>query len=260
MPSTVIPLKVLTEQVAEAIDGRRVRSAVFTTFSFDPGFFEINILPVLFDQPFSQPDKVRRLQLEDALRAIDHVAVYYDRRALAQDGEPAQLDYRRLDVSRTTGYFHPKVVLLLVDDRHEGEEAAHSDEEGCEPIRQALIVAILSANLTRAGWWENVECAHVEEIKDRDVDDERCSFRPDLLSLIRRIRQSASDSDNQTALDEISEFGVCTSLPTTPHLVVGRSACRVGVRPSLNRSWAQRSRPVVQAGRRAFPGDESVVD
>ena len=55
-------------------------------------------------------------------------------------------------------------------------------------------------------------------------------------------------------------IGVCTSLPTTPHLVVGRSACRVGVRPSLNRSWAQRSRPVVRAGRRAFPGDESVVD
>ena len=27
-----------------------------------------------------------------------------------------------------------------------------------------------------------------------------------------------------------------------------------------DRSWAQRSRPVVQAGRRAFPGDESVVD
>ena len=175
--------------MAEAIDGRRVRRAVFTTFSFDPGFFEINILPVLFDQPFSQPDKVRRLQLEDALRTIDHVAVYYDRRALTQDGEPAQLDYRRLDVSRTTGYFHPKVVLLLVDDRHEGEGTAHSYKEGDEPIRQALIVAILSANLTRAGWWENVECAHVEEIKDRDVDDERCSFRPDLLSLIRRIRQ-----------------------------------------------------------------------
>ena len=58
----------------------------------------------------------------------------------------------------------------------------------------------------------------------------------------------------------IAGFGVCTSLPTTPHLVVGRSACRVGVGPSLNRSWAQRSRPVVQAGRRAFPGDESVVD
>ena len=61
-------------------------------------------------------------------------------------------------------------------------------------------------------------------------------------------------------LDKIAAIDVCTSLPTTPHLVVGRSACRVGVGPSLNRSWAQRSRPVVQAGRRAFPGDESVVD
>ena len=104
MQSAAIPMKVLTEQVAEAIDGRRVRSAVFTTFSFDPRFFELNILPVLFDQPFSQPDKVRSLQLEDALRMVDHLAVYYDRRALAQDGEPAQLDYRRLDVSRSTGY------------------------------------------------------------------------------------------------------------------------------------------------------------
>ena len=65
------------------------------------------------------------------------------------------------------------------------------------------------------------------------------------------------DSPDQIRFDAI---GVCTSLPTTPHLVVGRSACRVGVGPSLNRSWAQRSRPVVQAGRRAFPGDESVVD
>ena len=206
MPSTIIPLKVLAEQVAEAIGGRRVRSAVFTTFSFDPGFFEINILPVLFDQPFSQPDKVRRLQLEDALRTMDHLAVYYDRRALAQDGEPAQLDYRRLDVSRRTGYFHPKVVLLLVEDRHDDDEAASDDEEGTKPVRLALVVGIFSANLTRAGWWENVECAHIEEIKDRDVDDERRAFRPDLLSLVRRVRQSAIDSDDQTALDQISEF------------------------------------------------------
>ena len=199
-------MKVLTEKVAEAIDGRRVRSAVFTTFSFDPGFFELNILPALFDQPFSQPDKVRRLQLEDALRTVDHLAVYYDRRALAQDGEPAQLDYRRLDVSRRTGYFHPKVILLLVDEHHEAVGKATDDGSDAEPVRQALVVGILSANLTRAGWWENVECAHIEEIKDRDINDGRCSFRPDLLSLIRRFRQSAADADDQSALDEINAF------------------------------------------------------
>lgn len=206
MQATAIPMKVLTEQVAEAINSRRVRSAVFTTFSFDPGFFELNILPVLFDQPFSQPDKVRRLQLEDALRTVDHLAVYYDRRALAQDGEPAQLDYRRLDVSRHTGYFHPKVILLLVEERHEAGGDAADDGRQVEAARQTLVVGILSANLTRAGWWENVECAHIEEISDRDANDQPCQFLPDLLALVQRIRQSASGDDDQSALDKINAF------------------------------------------------------
>lgn len=206
MQSAVIPMRVLTEQVADAIKGRRVRTGVFTTFSFDPGFFELNILPVLFDQPFSQPDKVRRLQLEDALRTIDHLAVYYDRRALAQDGEPAQLDYRRLDVSRHTGYFHPKVILLLVDEHDEAGGAQSDNGRDAEPARQALIIGILSANLTRAGWWENVECAHIEEIKDRDIHDEQDSFRLDLLPLLQQVRESASDGDDQSALDRIIAF------------------------------------------------------
>ena len=59
---------------------------------------------------------------------------------------------------------------------------------------------------------------------------------------------------------KISVIGVCTSLPTTPYLVVGWCACRVRVGPSLNRWWGQRPRLVAQAGRRAFPGDGSVVD
>lgn len=206
MSSSVIPLKVLTEQLSEAIGGRHVKSAVFTTFSFDPGFFELNILPVLFDRPFSQPEKVRRLQLEDALGTIDHLAVYYDRRALAQDGEPAQLDYRRLDVSRRTGYFHPKVILLLVQERNSNDNANSRNGSELATTQMALIVGILSANLTRAGWWENVECAHIEEIKDRAVDRERCSFRSDLLSIIRRIRHSASHTDDQSALETIRVF------------------------------------------------------
>ena len=96
--------------------------------------------------------------------------------------------------------------------------------------------------------------------------------RPSTLSFLTGLQHSAMGgmkNNRNTAPEEVlmiqehlhnAGFGVCTSLPTTPHLVVGRSACRVGVGPSLNRSWAQRSRPVVQAGRRAFPGDESVVD
>ncbi len=180
--------------------GAACAQGVFTTFTFDPAFFELQVLPLLFpDSSFSQPDKVRRAQLDDALRTVEHLAVYYDRHALAQDGEPAQLDYRRIDVGRRTGCFHPKVVLLLVDDHHD-------EDEPIKPVRQALIVGLLSANLTRAGWWENLECAHLDEIKDWEVDDEPCAFRADLLALILLIRKSAQEGDDQRALDRIHEF------------------------------------------------------
>ena len=190
-------MEVLSRRLGDAIDGRRLRAGVFTTFSFDPAFFELHVLPLLFpDYSFSQPNKVRRAQLDDALRTVEPLAVYYDRQALAQDSEPAQLGYRRIDVGRRTGRFHPKVLLLLVDDHH--QEA--------EPVRRALIVGVLSANLTRAGWWENLECAHLDEIKDREVDGQPCAFRTDLLALIQLIKRSAREDDDQSALDRIHEF------------------------------------------------------
>ena len=197
MSSATVPMEVLSRQLGDAIDGRRLRAGVFTTFSFDPAFFELQVLPLLFpNYSFSQPDKVRRAQLDDALRTVEPLAVYYDRQALAQDSEPAQLGYRRIDVGRRTGCFHPKVLLLLVDDHH--------DED--DPVRQALVVGLLSANLTRAGWWENLECAHLDELKDWEVDDEPCAFRTDLLALIQLIKRSAREDDDQRALDRIRDF------------------------------------------------------
>ena len=94
MSAGTIPMEVLSRRLGDAIDGRRLRVGVFTTFSFDPAFFELQVLPLLFpDYSFSQPDKVRRAQLDDALRTVEPLAVYYDRQALAQDSEPAQLGY-----------------------------------------------------------------------------------------------------------------------------------------------------------------------
>ena len=205
-----VPTAVLSQRLSEAIAGRRVRVAVFTTFTFDPAFFELHILPALFDQSFSQVDKIRRIQLEDALFGVDEIAVYYDRSALAQEGEPAQLDYRRIDVRRATGCFHPKIVLLLVDD------PTGADEGDDFPAHfPSLIVGILSANLTRGGWWENIECAHLEEIKDRDWRDvrvgersrpRRCPFRRDLLHLLRRISATVDPGEDESAIGRIRDF------------------------------------------------------
>lgn len=200
MSSDRFPTDVLSQALAEAIGGRRVRAGVFTTFSFDPGFFEINVLPLLFDQSFSQVDKVRRIQLEDALRDVEELAVYYDRRALAQNGEPAQLDYGRIDVSRATGVFHPKLILLLVESVM-GSNGARDEEP-----EQSLLVGIQSANLTRAGWWDNLECGHFEEIHSLSVSDDRIPFRKDLLSLVLQVRRSSPDDEEHRALDRIHRF------------------------------------------------------
>ena len=195
------PEAVLSLQLVEAVRGRHLRSAVFTTFNFDPGFFELQVLPLLFSQSFSQVDKVRLLQLEVALRDVDHLAVYYDRGALSQDAEPARLDYRRIDVRQATGVFHPKLAFLLLDEPNEpGNDMSEMRQY------QSLLVACLSANLSRAGWWENIECAHIEEIQDRDRAPERVPYRRDLLGVLRRIRACAAEGDDHHALDAVHAF------------------------------------------------------
>ena len=199
MASKHIPQKVLSQQLGKEIDGRRVRTAVFTTYTFDPGFFELHILPVLFDKPFHQVEKVRRIQMEDAVRSLDEIAVYYDRTALSQEALPAQLDFRRIDVRRATGAFHPKLILLLVENHPDNGEDPDPDDFG-------LIVAALSANLTRAGWWENVETGHIDEILDRDYYDSRTSFRKDILSMIQRLKGCCGKDEEHLALDRIHDF------------------------------------------------------
>jgi hypothetical protein len=187
--SGIIPTRILSDALQAKIKGRRIRAAVFTTFSFDPGFFEEEVLPVLFEQSFSHVPKLRLIQLEEALRTIDQVAVYYDRRALVTTSSSASLDVSRIPISRTTGYFHPKMILLFVTGRDEGEP-------------NALIVAVMSSNLTRAGWWENVECACLYEFAEWS----RCSIRKDLLDLFARIKKEEVAGESHDALEAIRAF------------------------------------------------------
>lgn len=188
MESNSIPQKVLFDELRRVIGPRTVRTAVFFTFQFDPEFFETEILPVLFDQSLSHAAPVRLLQLEEALRQLEGMAVYYDSRALSPDAKPARLDYARIGLTRATGYFHPKNVFLLVRE--------------AETERDSLIVATLSANLTRAGWWENVEAAHIEEI----AQDALSTLRDDLMSLLNRIKVEDRMGSDHAVLETIHKF------------------------------------------------------
>jgi len=153
-----IPRSILSEHFQEQVGDRRLVSAVFVTYRFDPAFFEQEVLPVFLDIPLSHASKIRLVQLEDALREIPvGVAVYYDQNGL-ESGDSAKLDVRRSAVRFKDGFiFHPKNVFVLVE-KKEPEEDGHR--------ARALFVACMSANLTRAGWWENVEVCHTEEIQE----------------------------------------------------------------------------------------------
>ncbi len=236
----MIPQQVLSDALKEKIAKRRVRAAVFTTYTFDPGFFELHVLPLLFDAPFSQIEKVKRLRLEDELRTIEDVAVYYDRTALSQDATPPQLDFRRIDVRRSTGVFHPKLILVLVENLE--DEADREAEYSRGPL--SLIVGTLSANLTRAGWWENVETGHFEEIPAVDRDDGVCPFRPDVLALIQRMKSLAPPNEDHSALDRIHEFlrhDTSTARSVT-HRSMGKYRTRLYVGQAALPDWLEELR------------------
>ena len=190
----VIPHAVLSEQLQERIGGRRIVAAVFLSFQFDPGFFEQEILPVLLDVPLSHAKLVRLIQLDDSLRACaGKVAVYYDANALVGGADSAKLDVRRIPIRVETGVFHPKNVLLLL-------EKPEADDEG-HRVR-SLLIGAMSANITRAGWWENVEACHFEEI----AEDENTRLKDDLLDLLRDLRRRAPEGIEHEAVEEVIGF------------------------------------------------------
>ena len=193
------PKRVLSDEISKAITGRRVIAAVFTTYTFDPEFFELEILPILFEGRFrggfSHVEKVRLVQLEECLRDLADVAVFYDRSGLVDNARSARLDFRRIDVGRT-GIFHPKLVLVLVE---------NPASEGSEPT-QSLIAATLSANLTRAGWWESVETGHVEVLNSASATNRRCTFRQDLLDALRAVASTARTEDQGGAIETVRRF------------------------------------------------------
>jgi hypothetical protein len=191
-----VPHKVLSEAVADAVAGRRLVAAAFLTYEFDPGFFEQEILPVLLDLPRGPTRNLKLAMLEDVLaRPERHIAVYYDRNGIREsDSGPARLDIRRIPVHVRTGIFHPKNLFALV----ESARAPGSDE----PPQQALIVVAGSANLTRSGWWRNVEVGHIEEI----LSGARTRLSEGLGQLIEwMLKQGPKDTDH-TALKKIQKF------------------------------------------------------
>ncbi len=211
----------LSEHLQKRIAGRRAVAGVFLTYQYEPAFFEQDLLPVLLGASASHASTIRRMQVEEALRASGaEFAVYYDADALViSDEGSAWQDIRRIPVRITNGCFHPKNFFLLVQDA--------TAPLGAGPT--ALLVGCMSANLTRAGWWRNVEVAHFEEIAAGD----RTRMRDSLLAFLHAVpawARSAVTGDHsplrrvQAFLSNCRQIGQRSrNGKVLPHFVGGRS-------------------------------------
>lgn len=187
MMASPIEQKALCDALRDAIGDSHVEAALFTTYTFDPSFFEENVLPVLWDKTLSHNVRARLAEMErELLKMNTDIAVYYDRAGLDTSASPLlRVKYHGIVRKRGTR-FHPKVVLALV--AKDGE--------------RRLLVCVSSANLTEAGYFTNLECAHIEEI----YENGKCSFREELRTFLQNIRRSVPPETENAAIDAISRF------------------------------------------------------
>jgi hypothetical protein len=83
-------------------------------------------------------------------------------------------------VRHRTGIFHPNNVFVLVEDSEPVEDGHR---------QQALIVASMSAKLTRPGRQENVQLFHSEEIAEADST----RLREDLIRFFEGLERRVGD-------------------------------------------------------------------
>ena len=143
---------ILGEKLKEEIGGQKVIAAFFTSFNFDPDFFENYLLPLFLpDVPFGD-NKIQNTILWKKFQSeLPPITVYCDFHAKSQKGIHLNYTIRTIDVPKQNGIkgcFHPKHSYILLED-------------------ESLIVFVGSNNLTESGWCSNLEGVNFFRLKPK---------------------------------------------------------------------------------------------
>lgn len=140
----------ISEGFRDAIGDRRVERAFFSTYCLEPDFFELEVLPLMLGTPaLSTADSIRYHQLQSLMGASrGRFGVAYDAPVFAPTLAPRlEVDY--LPVQVDGACHHAKLAVIEVVDTEDNH---------------AVILCAGSFNLTKAGWWENIEVGHWVEL------------------------------------------------------------------------------------------------
>lgn len=180
---------------AQIGERERAVAAVFTTYRFEPEFFEQEIVPLMLGQglAFSSDQRIKSIQVREALSDAGlPIEVFYDLDLFRQEGTVSpSMEYLHHGIRGDRSAFHAKLVLLLLEDLEGGG--------------QTLCVGAGSANLTIAGWWENIECQHWERVVSGQVSRRFLSQLREDVGWLAARRKGAPDDLGQ-AIPRIDAF------------------------------------------------------
>ena len=188
----------VSDQLVERLCGLSVSAAAFATYTFDPEFFELEVVPLLLpaNVQYSTDARVKQIQVRERLRESGlRIEVFFDRKICFRECAASPgMEYLFHGIHAGHSAFHPKVAFILAEDGN-GETR--------------LFVGAGSNNLTRGGWWDNIECSHWEELR-RDAAPQQLVER--FLEDVRWLagmsggERELTDGGSGSALDKIEGF------------------------------------------------------
>jgi len=187
---------VISEKLTEQINRGEVQACVFTSYCFDPDFFEIDVIPNLLRTSisYSSDERVKKYQVAEALRVSGlDVEVFFDQPMFSPDTGPS-MQYLFHGVNLLPNIFHAKNIYLLVNDSSSGTRGGS---------QQRLLVAAGSNNLTRSGWWENIETQHWEEVTQTGSDG---TFVKQLLEDLEWLKDRRNLQAGDGAIEKLISF------------------------------------------------------
>lgn len=140
----------ISESFRQAIGERTVTRAFFSTYCFEPDFFELEVMPLLLQQTALSTDDTLRYHQLQVLMSLhrNQFAVAYDLDVFNPEfATRLEVDY--IPVRVPGACQHSKLAVIEVLDA--GGAAS-------------IILAAGSFNLTKAGWWTNIEVGHWVEL------------------------------------------------------------------------------------------------
>ncbi len=197
----------ISDLVAEYLEGSLVTAAFFSTYSFEPDFFELEIMPLLMSQKSDQNhgtyqpalstnDAIRWQQLERLMtqRHID-TSVVYDPTVYRCERSP-RLEVAYHGYSPRKGCQHAKLIAMVLESPDE------------ESLNGGVLFGAGSFNLTRAGWWDNIECGHFVMLSREWAPKNVCD---EIIGALTFYQQATTNKDS--ALKKVVE--AIESLPNT---------------------------------------------